>query len=42
MLSAGRPTEIFLCTQPADMRRGFDGLMRMASEHLEKNGANPG
>ncbi len=37
MLSAGRPTEIFLCTQPADMRRSFDGLMRMAPEHLEKN-----
>ena len=37
MLSAGRPTEIFLCTQPADMRRSFDGLMRMAAEHLEKN-----
>ena len=25
------------CTAAADMRRGFDGLMRMVEEHLRKN-----
>jgi len=37
MLSLPPGTNIFLCLPPTDMRRGFDGLTRMAEEHLEKN-----
>ena len=37
MLSLTPAVKIFLCLLPTDMRRGFDGLMRMAEEHLEKN-----
>lgn len=27
-------TRIFVCTEPQDMRRGFDGLAMSAQEHL--------
>ena len=37
MLSLSLPVQIFLCVLPTDMRRGFDGLMRMAEEHLQQN-----
>lgn len=37
MLSLPPTVKIFLCLLPTDMRRGFDGLMRMAEEHLERN-----
>lgn len=37
MLSFPGTLNIFLCLQPTDMRRGFDGLMRMAEEHLQQN-----
>ena len=37
MLSLSLPVRIFLCVLPTDMRRGFDGLMRMAEEHLRQN-----
>lgn len=37
MLSLSLPVRIFLCVLPTDMRRGFDGLMRMAEEHLLQN-----
>lgn len=34
MLSLPPSTRIFLCVEPADMRRGFDGLSAMTAEHL--------
>ena len=37
MLNLSLKVEVYLCTLPTDMRRGFDGLMRMAEEHLQRN-----
>jgi transposase len=37
MLNLSLTVEVYLCTLPTDMRRGFDGLMRMAEEHLQRN-----
>ncbi len=34
MLSLPPSVRIFVCRGPADMRRSFDGLARMAEEHL--------
>jgi transposase len=37
VLNLGLPVQVYLCVLPTDMRRGFDGLMRMAEEHLQRN-----
>lgn len=37
MLNLGLRVEIYLCALPTDMRRGFDGLVRMAEEHLARD-----
>lgn len=37
MLNLSLPLKIFLCVPPTDMRRGFDGLTRMAKDHLQRN-----
>jgi transposase len=37
VLSLALPVEIYLCAEPTDMRRGFDGLVRMAEEHLSRD-----
>ncbi len=42
MLSLPSALKIFLCLLPTDMRRGFDGLMRMTEEHLRQNVLNGG
>lgn len=37
MLNLAPAAEIWLATEPADMRRGFDGLARLVVEHLERD-----
>ena len=39
MLSLPLPVRIFLCTQPADMRKSFDGLAQMVREFLDSRPA---
>jgi len=34
MLTLALPGRIFVCTQPADMRKSFDGLANLVQEHL--------
>lgn len=34
MLSLPLPVHVYLCLEPADMRRGFDGLAALVREHL--------
>src|ERR1700733_6425881 len=38
MLSLPLPVRVYLCLEPTDMRRGFDGLSRMVRDHV---GADP-
>ena len=37
MLNLSLPVDVYLCIVPADMRRSFDGLMRMATEHIARD-----
>jgi transposase len=37
MLSLGLPVEIFLCTEPADMRHGFDRLAQRVQERAGRD-----
>ena len=37
MLSLGSAVRIFVCTQPADMRRSFDGLSGMAQDIMKQD-----
>jgi len=37
MLSLALPFEILLCTEPADMRYGFDRLMQRVQEHARRD-----
>jgi transposase len=37
MLSLSLPVEIYLCVEPADLRRGFDRLAQMAQEHAGRD-----
>jgi transposase len=42
MLSLALPVEIYLCTQPTDLRRGFDRLAQAALEHAGREVTNGG
>ena len=35
MLTLALPSRVFVCTEPADMRRSFDGLAALVQEHLD-------
>ena len=37
MLNLSRTMRVFVCTQPADMRRSFDGLCGMAENLMKQN-----
>ncbi len=35
MLTVALPSRIFVCTEPADMRRSFDGLAALVQQYLD-------
>jgi transposase len=35
MLTLALPSRVFVCTQPADMRKSFDGLAALVQQHLD-------
>jgi transposase len=35
MLNLALPSRVFVCTEPADMRRSFDGLAALVQQHLD-------
>lgn len=37
MITLAPGVAIYLATAPTDMRKGFDGLMRVVAEHVRKN-----
>jgi len=37
MLALSPSASIYLAVEPTDMRKGFDGLSRIVSEHVEKD-----
>jgi len=37
MITLSLPVDVYLCTLPTDMRKSFDGLLRMAEEYLQQN-----
>jgi transposase len=37
MLSLALPVDIYLCVQPTDMRKQFDGLWALAVDHLGRD-----
>lgn len=37
MLSLALPVDIYLCVEPTDMRKSFDGLWGLAVEHLGRD-----
>ena len=37
MIGLAHGVKVFLCTNPADMRRGFDGLSGMAQSLMEQD-----
>jgi len=37
MLSLALPVDIYLCVEPTDMRKSFDGLWALAVEHLRRD-----
>ena len=37
MIGLARSTRVYLCTQPADMRRSFDGLSGMAQNLMKQD-----
>jgi transposase len=37
MLSLSLPVEIFLCVEPTDMRKGFDGLVGLVQTQLARD-----
>lgn len=37
MLTLALPTRVFLCTEPADMRKSFDGLAALVAAYLQSD-----